>query len=68
VVREQRGRVEFRELAGAVAHALARLAELLHADMIIVGSRRPGVRSSLREFLEGSVAAHSPTANTALPS
>jgi nucleotide-binding universal stress UspA family protein len=58
VVREQCVRVEFRELAGAVAHALGRLAEVMHADMIIVGSRRPGVRSSLREFLEGSVAAH----------
>jgi nucleotide-binding universal stress UspA family protein len=58
VVREQCVRVEFRELAGAVAHALGRLAEVMHADMIIVGSRRPGVRSSLREFLKGSVAAH----------
>lgn len=58
VGREQRVRVEFRELAGDVAHALGRLAEVLRADMIIVGSRRPGVRSSLQEFLGGSVAAH----------
>ena len=51
-------RVEFRELAGDIAHALARLAEVLNAEMIIVGSRRGGLRSSVHEVLGGSVAAH----------
>ncbi|HET9871791.1 MAG TPA: universal stress protein [Propionibacteriaceae bacterium] len=50
--------VVFRELAGDVAHALGRLAEILQAEMIVVGSRRRGVRSSLQEFFGGSVAAH----------
>ena len=51
-------RVEFRELAGDIAHALGRLAEVLDAEMIIVGSRRGGLRSSMHEFFGGSVAAH----------
>jgi nucleotide-binding universal stress UspA family protein len=51
-------RVEFRELAGDIAHALARLAEVLNAEMIIVGSRRGGLRSTMHEFFGGSVAAH----------
>ena len=34
--------VEFRELAGDIGHALARLAEVLDAEMIVVGSRRGG--------------------------
>jgi nucleotide-binding universal stress UspA family protein len=50
--------VEFRELAGDIAHALGRLAEILQAEMIIVGSRRGGLRSSMHEFFGGSVAAH----------
>jgi nucleotide-binding universal stress UspA family protein len=50
--------VEFRELAGDIAHALGRLAEILNAEMIIVGSRRGGLRSSMHEFFGGSVAAH----------
>ena len=50
--------VEFRQLAGDIAHALGRLGDVLHAEMIVVGSRRPGVRSSIQEFLGGSVAAH----------
>jgi nucleotide-binding universal stress UspA family protein len=49
--------VEFRELAGDIAHALGRLAEILQAEMIIVGSRRGGFRSSMHEFFGGSVAA-----------
>jgi nucleotide-binding universal stress UspA family protein len=58
-VADQEGvRVEFRELAGDIAHALNRLAEVLGAEMIIVGSRRGGVRSSMHEFFGGSVAAH----------
>jgi nucleotide-binding universal stress UspA family protein len=51
-------RVEFRELAGDIAHALGRLAEVLNAEMIIVGSRRGGLRSTMHEFFGGSVAAH----------
>jgi nucleotide-binding universal stress UspA family protein len=51
-------RVEFRELAGDIARALGRLAEILDAEMIIVGSRRGGLRSSMYEFFGGSVAAH----------
>jgi nucleotide-binding universal stress UspA family protein len=51
--------VEFRELAGDIGHALARLAEVLEAEMIIVGSRRgAGLRSGMREFFGGSVAVH----------
>jgi nucleotide-binding universal stress UspA family protein len=50
--------VEFRELAGDVAHALGRLADVLDAEMIIVGSRRGGLRSSMHELFGGSVAAH----------
>jgi nucleotide-binding universal stress UspA family protein len=58
-VADQQGvRVEFRELAGDVAHALGRLAEVLDAEMIIVGSRRGGLRSTMHDFFGGSVAAH----------
>jgi nucleotide-binding universal stress UspA family protein len=58
-VADQEGvRVEFRELAGDIAHALGRLAEVLNAEMIIVGSQRGGLRSSLHEFFSGSVVAH----------
>lgn len=49
--------VEFRELAGEIAHALGRLAEVLHAEMIVVGSRR-GMRSSVHDFFLGSAAVH----------
>ena len=49
-------RVEFRELAGDIAHALVRLADVLNAEMIIVGSRR-GLRPSRHEFFGSSVAA-----------
>ena len=51
--------VEFRELAGNIGHALARLAEILDAAMIIVASRRGGgMRTSMHEFFSGSVAVH----------
>lgn len=50
--------VEFRALAGDIAHALGRLAELLDAQLIVVGSRRGGLRTSWHEFIGGSVAAH----------
>lgn len=58
-IADQQGvRVEFRELAGDIAHALGHLAAVLDAEMIIVGSRRGGLRSSMHDFLGGSVAAH----------
>lgn len=49
--------VEFRELAGEIAHALGRLADVLDAEMIVVGSQRGGLRSGMHEFFGGSVAA-----------
>lgn len=50
--------VTFRSLAGDVGAALARLAEVLGAEMIVVGSRAGGVRASMHDFFRGSVAAH----------
>ena len=50
--------LSFRELAGDVAYALTRLADILDVEMVIVGSRRGGVRAGLKQFLTGSVAAH----------
>jgi nucleotide-binding universal stress UspA family protein len=58
LAQEESIRVEFRELAGDIGHALGRLAEILDAEMIIVGSRRGGLRSTMHEFFGGSVAAH----------
>jgi nucleotide-binding universal stress UspA family protein len=57
-VREDGVAVEFRQLAGDIAQALGRLAEVLGAELIVVGSRRGGLRSSMHEFFGGSVAAH----------
>lgn len=45
-----------RALAGGPAQELAGLAEELDAAMIVVGTREPGLRGSLREFFSGSVA------------
>ncbi|GAA3605047.1 universal stress protein [Microlunatus ginsengisoli] len=56
--REESVAVEFRELAGDIAHALGRLAQVLDAQLIVVGSRRGGLRSSMHEFFGGSVAVH----------
>ena len=50
--------LSFRELAGDVAYALTRLADICDVELIIVGSRRGGVRARLKQFLTGSVAAH----------
>jgi nucleotide-binding universal stress UspA family protein len=50
--------VTFRQLAGDVAHALSRLGDVLSAEMIIVGSHRPGFWSTMQDFFGGSVAAH----------
>lgn len=49
--------VTFRELAGDRAYALSRLSDICGVDVIVVGSRRRGVRSGLKEFFSGSVAA-----------
>ncbi len=58
-VTEQAGvQVEFRQLAGDIAHALGRLGDALQAEMIVVGSRHRGVWSGLQEFFSGSVAAN----------
>jgi nucleotide-binding universal stress UspA family protein len=57
VAGEEHVQVVFRELAGDVAHALGRLAEVLQAEMIVVGARRGGFRSSVHEFFGGSIGA-----------
>lgn len=46
------------QLAGDPAWALARLADELDARYIVVGTRDAGLRGSLREFFNGSVAVH----------
>lgn len=45
-----------RSLAGGAAQELAHLASELDAAMIIVGTREAGIRGSLHEFFNGSVA------------
>ncbi len=47
-----------RMIAGEPARALSALAGKLDALMIVVGTREPGLRGSLQEFLTGSVAVH----------
>ena len=47
-----------RALAGDPAHELARLAHELNAVAIVVGTRKPGLRTSAHEFFNGSVAVH----------
>jgi nucleotide-binding universal stress UspA family protein len=49
---------EFRALAGDPAHELARLAHELDAVAIVVGTRKPGLRTTAHEFFNGSVAVH----------
>lgn len=46
-----------RALAGDPAEALGQLANTLDAAMIVVGTRDPGLRGTLHEIFEGSVAA-----------
>lgn len=46
-----------RALAGVVDAELTRLSEQLDAAMIIVGARRPGIGSRVRELMDGAVAA-----------
>lgn len=45
-----------RALAGGAAQELARLAEAVNAAMIVVGTRERGLKGSLHEFFNGSVA------------
>lgn len=47
-----------RAMAGDPALQLAHVADEVDARMIVVGTRRPGRWGSMREFLNGSVAAH----------
>lgn len=49
-------RWSIRMLAGGPAGELARLAEELDAELIVVGTREASVRGSLHEFFNGSVA------------
>ncbi len=44
--------------AGDPAEEIARLAEHVHARMIVVGTRKPGLAHQVAEFFAGSVAAH----------
>jgi nucleotide-binding universal stress UspA family protein len=46
------------QLAGDPAWALSRQAEDMDARYIVVGTREAGLRGSLREFFNGSIAAH----------
>ncbi len=48
----------FKQLAGDPAWALTRLADEVDARYIVVGTREAGLRGSLREFFNGSVAVH----------
>lgn len=45
-----------RALAGGTLAELDRLADELNADMIVVGTRKPGFRGTIHEFFSGSVA------------
>lgn len=47
-----------RVLAGDPAHALARLADKVDAEAIVVGTRERGIRAGFAEFFTGSVAVH----------
>ena len=46
-----------RELVGDPAFAIRDLADAVGAKLIVVGTRRPGIGETLREFITGSVAA-----------
>lgn len=58
VLAEENVPLTFRELAGDTARALASLADIFHAELIVVGSRQAGFRASLKEFFSGAVGAH----------
>lgn len=46
-----------KRLHGEPSRAIGELAEQLDANLIVVGTRRPGLGETLREFFNGSVAA-----------
>ena len=46
-----------RALSGDPAIAIGKLADQISASLIVVGTRRPGLGETLREFFNGSVAA-----------
>jgi nucleotide-binding universal stress UspA family protein len=50
-------RWETRYLVGTPADALAALADTLDAELVVVGSRESGMRGTVREFFNGSIAA-----------
>ena len=50
-------RWSMRQLAGDPAKAISQVAEEVDANLIVVGTRRPGLGETLREFFNGSVAA-----------
>ena len=49
---------EFRYLAGRADRALTHLARAVDAAVIVVGTRAPGMREGLRQFIDGSLAVH----------
>jgi nucleotide-binding universal stress UspA family protein len=51
-------RYTLEQLAGDPSWALARLAEEVDARYIVVGTREAGLRGSIREFFNGSIAVH----------
>ncbi len=51
-------RYSLEQRAGDPAWALARLADEVDARYIVVGTREAGLRGSIREFFNGSVAVH----------
>jgi nucleotide-binding universal stress UspA family protein len=51
-------RWSLRELTGEPAHELARLADEVDAQLIVVGSHQAGLSAATRERLSGSVAMH----------
>ena len=48
----------FRYLAGRPDRALTHLARAVDAEVIVVGTRAPGMREGLRQFIDGSLAVH----------
>ncbi len=51
-------RYSLEQLAGDPAWSLARLADEMDARYIVVGTREAGLKGSIREFFNGSVAVH----------
>ncbi|MEO7016825.1 MAG: universal stress protein [Leifsonia sp.] len=58
VLRPMGVRYSLEQLAGDPSWALARLAEDLDVRYIVVGTREAGLRGSIREFFNGSIAVH----------